>query len=779
MSRLVSKTVKTSLRLGSFAAALCAIPAAVVHAQVDRTDKGVLLEEVVVTASHRKLAISDVALSVSAVTSDYLDVMGADDLQDYYRIVPNFAVIDFGAGSRVYAIRGVSSGIVPQGASTVGVYIDEMPVTADGYQPDLSVYDLDRIEVLRGPQGTLFGEGSLGGTLRMITPNPDTESTDVRVSADFSSTEDGGNNTAVGGMANFALTKNSALRITGYYRDYGGYIDQIAIPEGIQMDVGALVGAPGAFPPVRDTGPVPARSDINDEETWGGRVSWLWNATDKLQLKVNFLTQSTDTGGKNTSIQSLGSLETDFLLPEEGSDDLDLLNLTFTYGFAGADLLSSTSLYERDRTTLSDNSDLGGQLMPGLKLVGAGTWTNDFQDQFSQELRLTSRGDGRLRWTAGLFFVDKEDGFDQVIVDEQGWFIDFTNILFRDLIGFYPTPPFPLTDPRQLLDLTGDFEETQFAIYGEIEYQFSEAWSGTLGLRYYDYDKTDTITNNDINILGLGLQDGVYKTDDSGVTPKFGASYKPNADLLIYGTVSQGFRIGGTNTAPGIPSENITYGPDSLWNYELGLKKTMADGRVQLNSAIYYVDWTDIQLVLPLGFSFGNVNAGKARVIGGELELSARPSEHWELSLALGLNDGELTEDVPNANDPANPNPGFDGDPLPGTPDINLAASAQYNFPLGSFDGFARFDYTYTGDSTTTFNELSIAGSGESSHFELDAYSLLNLRFGFATGHWTTTIYADNVTDEQAELLIDNSALAVRVTRNRPRTIGLKLQYDY
>jgi len=749
------------------------------QAQEDGADADVTIEEIMVTATRRSASVQDISLSISAITGDYLEDMGADNIQDYYRIVPNMAVVDRGLGGRMYSIRGVASGVVPDGAATVGVYIDEMTVTANGFQPDLSVYDLERVEVLRGPQGTLFGEGSLGGTIRMITPDPDTESFDANASVDYSSTDKGGDNGAFSGMINFALSDNSALRLTGYYRNLDGYITRVANPDGVQLDVGALVGAPGAIPPILDTGPIPARENINDEETTGGRASFLWNATDNLTFKVSYLGQRSDFGGRNTEVESLGDLETNFFLAEEVSDDLDLANLTIDYDFGWATLTSSTSTYKRDRTQLSDSADLGEQVFPGLLLTGAGTLTKDFQDQVSQELRLTSTGDGALNWTAGLFYVDKENGFDQIIVDEEDFFVEFANILFRDFIGFFPTPPFPLTDARQLLDLSGDNEETQYALYGELDFQFNDAWSATAGLRYYNYDKTDTIVNNDINILDFGLQDGVYKADDSGTNLKFGLDYQPNEDMLFYLTAAEGFRIGGTNTAPGIPPENVVYGPDSLWNYELGAKTTLANGRVQLNSSIYYIDWTDIQLSLPIGFSFGTVNAGAAEVIGAEVEILAWPNENWDLSLALGLNNGELTEDAPGANDPDNPNPGFKGDSLPGTPDVNASASARYSFPLGNLGGFFGMYWTYTGDMATTFNEMSVRGGGESSHFVLGSYNLIDLRLGVSGEHWTGTLYVDNATDERADILIDNAAQVTRATRNRPRTYGLKVQYNY
>lgn len=731
----------------------------------------VALEEIIVTATRRAQSIQDVPLSVSALTNADLQRMGADNIQDYYRSIPNFAVIDRGPGGRQYSIRGVSAGIVQQGAATVGVYIDEMPVTSNGRQADLSVYDLDRIEVLRGPQGTLFGEGSVGGTVRMITPEANTEAFDTDVSVDFSSTKEGGTNSAVSGMVNFALSDNVALRLTGYYRDNSGYIDRVPEPLGRTFDFATLVGAPaGAIPPVISTGPIPGRNDINGEETTGGRASLLWRATDNFEVEVNLLTQNSEFDGRNTKIQSLGELETNFYVAETVSDEMNLANLTMTYDFGSVVLLSSTSLFDRHNRGVADTDALGDAVFPGLSLFGTATDTDWFQDQISQEFRLVSQGDGKLDWTAGFFYIDKDNGVDQILIDEEAVFVSLTNILVA---------PFAISDPRQILDLTGNFEETQIAVYGEIDYHFNDQWSGTVGLRYYDYEQTNIDTNNDINILGLGLPDASFENNGDGTNLKVGLSYRHSEDVLFYASAAEGFRLGGTNNAPGTPAEFRTYDSDSLWSYEIGNKMTLSDGRIQLNSAIYYVDWSDIQLAVPLGFSLATVNAGQARIIGAEVELVARPNENWDLFFTIGVNDGELSEDAPGANDPGNPNPGFEGDRLPGTPDLNAAASIQYNWPMGVYSGFFRVDYNYTGDVTTTFNDQSVNLLGQSSHYKLDAYSLLNLRLGISTEHWTTTLYIDNATDERADVLTDNASLVVRVTRNRPLTAGLKVQFNY
>jgi len=730
-----------------------------------------IIEEVIVTATYREASVQDLSLAITALTAETLENMGATEIQDYYRTVPNFTVVDRGPGLRMYTLRGISTGIVTQSAATVGVYLNEIPLSAAGFQPDIKLFDLERVEVLRGPQGTLFGEGSMGGTLRMITPDPDPSGFFGKAEGSYSSTTDGGNNFNGAAMVNVPIVEDSfAIRASAYYYDWSGFIDRIPQPDGVQLDFGALIGLPpGSIPPVLDSGPIDGANNINDEETKGGRISMLWKATDKLSFELGYLSQDSDFGGKPVEANNVGKYKTDFILDEVVSDEVEITSLSINYDFGWANLLSATSLWDRTVDRLSDNADLGNSIFPGAKLAGVGTATEEFQDQITQEFRLTSKGGGRLEWIAGFYYVDKDDGFNQWIVDDLDFFIDFVNIL-----------GIPLTDARQLLDLSGDFEETQTAFYGELDYQFNDRWSGTVGLRYFDYEQTTTIINNDINALGLGLQDGVYDGSDSGTTSKFSLRYTATDNVMIYATAAEGFRIGGVNTAPGIPDDQIVFGPDSLWSYELGAKTSSSDGRWVFNAAVFYVDWTDIQLALPIGFSFGTVNSGEAQVTGAEFELSWRPIDKLDITASLGLNDGELSEDVPEANNPDNPNPGFKGDTLPGVADMTGSLSMQYTSPIEQWDmdWFVRGDYQYTGDSQTTFNELSTANFMPS-HFKLDAYSILNLRLGLRGERWGAYLFANNVTDERAVILRDNAAFALRTTRNRPRTIGVKVTANF
>jgi iron complex outermembrane recepter protein len=732
---------------------------------------GAGIEEVVVTATKREVSVQDVPVAMQAFTAATLENMGADQVDGYYRMVPNFAVVDRGAGGKLYSIRGISTGLVTQGASTVGVYIDEMPISAAGFQPDPRLFDVDRVEVLRGPQGTLYGEGSIGGTVRMITPRPDPAAFSGKADVSWQTTADGHPGYKLNAMVNLPLVEDVlALRVSGLYHDLGGYIDRIDMPNGVTLDVGALLGLPPGVIPVLGTGPLPGKKGINGEVTSSGRASLLWNATDRLSFEASFMKQSMDADGRNTSVggvAGVGELETNFVQAERVKDDFDLGNLTISYDLGWARLFSSTSKYKRTRDVTADTNDLGEAIFPTAKLPGSGTFTTELQDMVSEEVRLSSTGDGPLSWIAGYFNVDKDNGFEQIIVDDYGVFVGFMQIL-----------GLPVTNARQLLDQTGRQEETQHALFGELTYKLTEKLSATVGLRWFDIDQRDTLANNDINILGLGLTDGVSQTGESDSVMKFNVNYRASDDVLLWATASQGFRIGGTNTTPGIPDENRTYGSDTLWNYEVGARTSWYDNRLVLNGALYYIDWSDIQLALPLGTAFGTINAGQARIIGAELELQARPAAGLDLALAAGYNDGELTEDTPGA--PAGPNPGFKGDRLPGVPRLNLAASAQYTFPLssGGLDGFGRVDYSYTGDSTTTFNDLSTA-NGLPSHFNPDAYGLLNLRLGVQSERWTAALFVENAADERAELLIDNAGVTERITRNRPRTFGMNVRYNF
>lgn len=728
----------------------------------------VQLDEVVVTATKRTLSLQDVPLSMQAITGDSLEAMGASQIDDYYRQIPNFAVVDRGIGLRQYSIRGISSGLVTQGASSVGVYLDEMPVSFGNFQPDPQLFDLERVEVLRGPQGTLYGEGSIGGTLRMITTPPNLAQFHAKAEGTYSVTQDGGDGHEINGMLNLPLvTDKLGLRLTALQHSSAGFIDRIARPAGVDLDLNALFGLPPGTVPIVSTGPLAGQKDINGEDVTAGRASLRWLPTERLALQLNLLTQHSKANDRNTEVAGVGDLQTSLIIPEKVDDKFDLANLTVNVSLDWAELLSSTSHYKRTIRHVSDTNDLGEGVLPGLKLPGSSTDDSDRQKIVSEEIRLTSKSQGKLDWILGGFYARKDNGFDQILADRYGAFLAFVNFL-----------GVPATDPRQLLDQTGRNEETQYAVFGELTYAFTPRLKGTVGVRYFDIEQKDTLVNNGPNFIGLGLTDGVREAHESNAIPKFSLSYSPIEHWLVWATASQGFRAGGTNTTPGIQASEVAYKSDTLWNYEIGTRFSAFENRLSVSSALYYIKWTDIQLSVPLGTARATVNAGRARIAGGELEVLARPITGLDLGFNAGYNDGELTQDTPTAT--GDTNPGFRGDRLPGVPDLNLSVFTQYSFPLpaDALKGFARADYSYTGSSTTTFNALSTA-NGLPSYFTPAGYSLVNLRLGVESSRWSAALFVDNVANKRAEVLIDNASVTQRITRNRPRTVGLQVKVDF
>lgn len=752
-----------SLKLQVFTVLTMAV-ASVANAQRPPTE----LEEIVVTATKRSVSLQDVPLSMQAITGESLEEIGASQINDYYRQVPNFAVVDKGIGMRQYSIRGISSGLATQGAASVGIYLDEMPVSFGNFQPDPQLFDLQRVEVLRGPQGTLYGEGSIGGTLRMISTPPDVTGFHAKVDTSYSVTENGGDGHQLNGMLNLPLVENVlALRLTALSHSSAGYIDRIARPGGVSLNLNALFGLPAGTVPIVNTGPLAGQKDINGEEVTAGRAALRWLPNDHTEVQLNLLTQQAKANDRNIEVAGVGDLMTNTIIPEKVNDQFDLANLTVKFTLEGAELMSSSSYYKRTLRHAFDTNDLGEGVVPGLRLPGSSTEDIDRQSIVSQEIRLTSTSQGKLEWILGGFFVRKNNGFDQILQDKSSAFLAVAN--------FFGVPA---TDPRQLLDQTGRSEETQYAVFGEINYALTEKLKATVGLRYFDIKQKDTLVNNGPNFLGLGLTDGVREASEANVIPKFSLSYAPRDHLLLWVTASQGFRAGGTNTTPGILDSEIAYQSDTLWNYEFGTRFSAFENRLSVTSTLYYIKWSDIQLSVPLGTARATVNAGRARILGGELELLVRPVPALELGFNLGYNDGQLTEDTPTAS--GDTNPGFKGDRLPGVPDLNLSAFAQYTVPLSIADlsAFARVDVSHTGGSTTTFNALSTANRLPS-YFTPPAYSLLNLRLGIEKEQWSATLFVDNVADKRAFVMVDNAAVTERITRNRPRTIGIQVRVNF
>ena len=711
----------------------------------EKTDRDigptVTLEEVIVTAQKRSQSIQDAAVAVSAVTGEQLENLGATDFSDYYRLIPGLQAIDRGDGQKKYILRGLNSENAPNLAPIVQQYLDEFPLTlVSGAQNDLRLYDLERVEVLRGPQGTLYGSGSMGGTIKYVTAKPDLEDTSGQLEATGSATEHGSGNGRGHAILNLPIVPNELGMRAVVYDEYdSGFIDNTITGE-------------------RNT---------NDTHVTGGRIAFRWRPVAALDLNLMVLDQHLRSGDLPVDTAGFvapaapfppfvpwfpagvhsGSLQVAKSASEPTTDDTFATNLAGTYDFGWAQLTSSTTYYRRTTQLQADTPELLG--------YGSYDTTDTADSTYSEEIRL-SRQTGAFRWLGGLYYLRNRETPDQT---HQTAFMPDGSIFFIEGI-------------QDRLE--------QEALFGEASYDIASWLTATVGVRRARYDETQS------SVLEPNEVSGPFGVDQKTTTEKYELSYRPASDQLLYVLASSGFRPGGfnsiaynplINSSGGIPK---TYESDSLWNYEIGWKQSLFDKRLSFDTAAYYIDWSNIQVTEfdPTGSYSFEGNASRATVYGLEAEVSAIPVKGLQLSLNGAYNDAELAENEPGANAGVPPHtslPGLKGDRLPDVPLFSGAFVANYEAPIGAsgLKGFAAGSLTYTGRSATAFR------SDDSLYRTLPSYTLLNLRLGIERAHWRAAAFVDNLTDRRAVLFIDPRAGYDRNYINRPRTVGMTVTADF
>jgi iron complex outermembrane recepter protein len=724
---------------GAAAALICFAPLLQAQSSGTQSAQGATdtraLEEIIVTATKREERLMDVPLSIQAVTGEQLEQLGAVNFGDYARTVAGISFLDGGPGRSQIFIRGVSTGgdVDTGKESTVAVYIDETPVTEGSAQPDLKLYDIDRVEVLRGPQGTLYGSGSLGGTVRVITNQPDPSGYAGHIEASGSVTDEGGTNGAVNAMINVPLSDRAALRVVGYGINNDGFLDN---------------GFSGA-------------KDINDEQTWGGRAALRFQASDQLDVTLSGAHQESDIGAYYQVTDHYPDLIIDESAPEPFDDDLTIGNLKVQYDLGFAALTSSTSYFDR-RRHFGNDIDWFAEAVFGIPRVDS-PLTYDIES-LSEELRLASDNEGPLSWVVGAYYVDRDDDFLQT-VNVLG-----TPVASNPADNFYYA--------------TTHSNTRQLAGFGEVNYDILANLTATIGVRVSQIDRKLEALKNGIALGGVAsTADGDF--DESPVTPKVNISYKPSDDTLIYVQAAKGFRVGGVN--PGLPpcdpnagcevDVGLTFASDSLWNYEVGTKVQTPGGALSLTAAAFYIKWTDIQLNVNRGDGFnGFDNVGDAESKGVELEATARVGDHVKLGGQATYTHAKLT-----SLDPGHEQNGAVGDRLPDVPTWSSAAYLEWSTPLAANGRvYVRGDVQYVGDRDTQLE--SSPGS-----LPLDAYTLANLRIGVNIGAYGASLFVNNLTDERAQLsrdflegVRDGAPITFdRYTINRPRTIGLSLSREF
>jgi outer membrane receptor protein involved in Fe transport len=748
--------------------ALAGAPTALAQQAAPTDQPSGTLEDIIVTAEKRSESLEKVPLSIVAFSSESLAELGTEDFSSLAARIPGVTLNSAGPGRSSYSIRGIAS--VGGNAPTTGLYVDETPILPSGgdgatasIDPDL--YDLARVEVLRGPQGTLYGASSMGGTVRFITNQPNLTKTEGAVKVEGSDTQHGGGNVRLDAMYNMPLIdERVALRIVGTYKDFSGFIDR---------EIGVWAPNPGAQPPypVSPATPTSVVRDVNTEKLYSLRTMLKIAVSDAFTITPSVWVQDLQMGGPPDydvpTGQSGGPLiqARPFNISEAYSDRFVLSNVTMNYDLGWGTLLSTTSYMHRQETTPDDQTEALEDNIPQGQFVPSVYAPIVTTRELTEELRLAFNPAGwALSGVTGAYFNNAN----------RHYYVNFLTPNYAALFSNSPSSAgyLPLSDLNY--SQHGDYSPKQSAVFAELNYAITSQWKATAGLRWYDLQYTTVRYEDGWSNGGPTLSTGQAK--NTGFDPKAELSYQATEQQLYYLSASKGVRPGGVNTsnlaAKGCGQDYGPYQPDSLWNYEAGAKTRWLDGAVTVNAAAYYIKWSDVQQGKTLACSYQiTENAGAAVVHGGELEIQGNIGAHVQLGAGVGYTKAVLAADAP-------PLDGVKGQQLENVPRWNGNASAKYLFnPLPEYDGFVRADGQYVGESYPDFDRIDPATFQR-------AYALLDLRSGIIHGAWEANLFVSNVFDKQAALsrfITDNydASTRSRIFTNRPRTAGLSLQWKF
>jgi iron complex outermembrane recepter protein len=739
------------------------------------TTTGFQLEEIVVTATKHEESLQDVPIAVTAITSQDIVSRGLTQYADVLSSVPGVYYEDAGPGDTAIRIRGITSG---GGGTppTVATYFGEIPISAQGggnlgQHGTPRFVDIERVEVLRGPQGTVFGANALAGAIRVIPAAPDLQDYEVNVGTrGFATAHSDDVSYNVEAAVNLPLVQDRfALRLVGYLGDVAGYIDNVT-PAQAAFDYSAVVanltGGALSVPPGTLLTPATAaidNEDINSIDTAGGRVSARWQANDRLRLDLMLGTQNAEMNSESgvTSTHYEVTRTLDLYASPRTEEDLDLAGLTITYDWDSVSLTSASSYTKLTMSRVNDAAFIVPPMVPWYFME------NRESDAITQEVRLMSRGDGKFTWTVGAFYMDRDTDGTQSIAD-------YTCSVSATCI------PYLFTQGAQDFALNLGFHlfEKQKALFVDTSYEIAPRWTFGLGGRYLKEDIGVRLET--VGFLAPPLLPGATNGGEDSASkfnPAASLRFKPNDDLTLYLQAADGFRSGVANQSlpltcqqqsatMGLALQTVT-DPDTVRNYELGLKSVLGDGRFSVNVAAYRLEWQDIpgNVTFPCGFST-IVNAGDATGDGVEVELVGRVTESWRFNLSASYTD--LTYD-----DNVLPTIGAPGDRVKGSPAKNYSAGVQYDFDLSSaWSGLARADWAYVGSV-----EPDLGGGPPVS--ALESYDTLNLRLGLTRDNLALEIFGRNVTDERGVSSVEPFQFGGKQTLIRPREVGLEVRYSY
>jgi outer membrane receptor protein involved in Fe transport len=783
-----------------------------------------VIEEVTVTATKREESMQDIPITVQALSGETLNDLNIGNFDDYVRFLPNVNAGGRGPGQNEVYIRGMSIDAITvmlsgaQGSTpNVAIYLDEQPITAPGRNLDVYVTDMERIEVLPGPQGTLYGISSQAGTIRYITNKPNVSEFEAGFKASVADTKNGDMSYTADAYINFPVIKDKlGIRAVVYNADYGGFIDNVPGVFRLDPNVNTNLPADADYSKAFADNAVLVEEDFNDSSYQGARISAKYWFNDDWSGLLTFMTQTLEADGVFDYDPAVGDLEAQRYFPDSLEDEFDQLSWTFEGRLGALDIIYTGAYLDR---SINQSVDYTGYTNVGgftayynctydnpdyiinygvppeyiTDVRECGDPTTGFRGKQdirrdTHEFRIYTPVDKSVRAIAGVFY-------DKFKLETQD---DYFYMAPNDYIGFQPNSPIPTArniNPNTRPLGVGFFNditraEEQWAVFGEVQWDITDRWTASLGWRWYDMDLDFYGSSNFSNGPFVGFEEGYFGRDyDStfghsteplnidGSVPKFTLTYRPTDTLLFYGTYSEGFRSGGWNRGGGAPSFNpefpdvpVTYDTDDVTNYEFGWKAVMAGGTFQWNGALYYVEWEDMQTSRfdPINVSILTFidNAADSEITGLESDFAWSATENLTLYAAFSYIDAELTATKSEVIELAPV-----GSRLALTPEFAGNIRARYDWYLDSAQVYATGAIQYAGDAWS-----SIVAADRRKQ---DSYTTADLAVGVTRENWTVEMFVRNLTDERAQLFYNVQDDIPRITTNRPRTIGFRVAYDY
>jgi iron complex outermembrane recepter protein len=756
------------------------------------------LDEIVVTANKlNAVKVLDTPISIQAISGDTLQSAGVAGIMDIAGEIPGLSIQDLGPGDKKYVIRGINS----TGDSTIGVYYGEAVVSGSnaddggGFQSDIRLYDLDRIEVLRGPQGTLYGASSMSGTIRFIPKAPDLHSLGGYFTAEGSETQHASGNYNFNGALNLPLIDGLlALRLVGWRVSDSGYIDQVRVGQGVQ-GLSSVTPAPGGT--TSTVTPIGLIKGVNDDQVGGGRATMRYQPIEQLTIDANYTAQTETSGGSSRytpagvtafhnpagsgennipAIQGCDLCNTD-VTQSPWSDNIKVFGGTVTYD-TGVGVVTGTSNQYNRRTDFTFDSTPVLLSFSHPVAVPAETFEPRSREVNSSEIRFASAFASPVNFVAGVYREHSHQHLDVQVLTTNGYGLatgPFCTDQSCDAGAFPGTGStfFGRSDERST---------TSYAGFGEVTWKPTDRLQAVAGVRYF----TESLEGVQIqthpfggfptspNLVAVADPDQKFNK----VTWKVNLSYKVSDSLLPYATVSTGFRSGGLN-AVSQPFEPIpaAYAPDSLTNYEFGAKGRLFDGLFDYQADVYFIKWSNIQVqeTTADGAFVYQGNAGDAKVKGAEFELTAHPMQYLSTNLTAAYSDAYLSQGAFGGATGTqylnNPTLGLTGDPIPNVPKVQGSIGFNYRRPIANgWDGMVASDANYRGRVNAYFT------SNQNFNLTLPSYVLVGLRAGVINGPWSITAFARNLTNKRAEVSAINSGQDPDALLTvRPRTIGVTL----